>query len=57
LIISFKELNYTQPFADFRPIHLFLIFEKSSLTNWIFNLQKSIWKWTFEGYTGNENPV
>ena len=25
-----------------RPIHLYLIFEKSCLTNWFFNLQKSI---------------
>jgi hypothetical protein len=34
-----------------------LIFEKSSLTNCIFNLQKSILKWIFAGYTGSKNPV
>ena len=42
----YKEIN-----ALSRPIHLYLIFEKSSLknqvqwTSWIFNLQKSISKW------------
>ena len=50
-----------------RPIHLYLIFEKSSLKksslkksssrNWIFNLQKSISKLIFAGYTGSINPV
>ena len=39
------------------PIHLYLIFEKSSLMNWIFNLQKSISKLIFAGYTGCKNPV
>ena len=39
------------------PIHLYLIFEKSSSTNWIFNLQKSILKLIFAGYTGSKNPV
>ena len=32
-------------------------FEKSSSTNWIFNLQKSISKLIFAGYTGSKNPV
>ena len=32
-------------------------FEKSSSTNWIFNLQQSISKLIFAGYTGSENPV
>ena len=31
--------------------------EKSSSTNWIFNLQKSISKLIFAGYTGSKNPV
>ena len=39
------------------PIHLYLIFEKSSSTNWILNLQKSILKLIFAGYTGSKNPV
>ena len=30
-------------------------FEKSSSTNWIFNLQKSILKLIFVGYTGSKN--
>jgi hypothetical protein len=34
-----------------------LIFEKPSSTNWIFNLQKSISKLIFAGYTGSKNPV
>ena len=32
-------------------------FEKSSSTNWIFNLQKLISKLIFAGYTGSKNPV
>ena len=32
-------------------------FEKSSYMNWIFNLQKSILKLIFAGYTGSKNPV
>ena len=43
-----------------RPIHLYLIkikFEKSSMTNWIFYLQKSILKLIFAGYRGSKNPV
>ena len=32
-------------------------FEKSSLTNWISNLQKSISNLIFAGYTGSKNPV
>ena len=32
-------------------------FEKSSSTNRIFNLQKSILKQIFAGYTGSKNPV
>ena len=44
-----------------RPIHLYLLIfeksEKSSSTNWIFNLQKSISKLIFAGYTGSKNPV
>ena len=32
-------------------------FEKSSSTNWIFNLQKLISKLIFAGYTGSRNPV
>ena len=45
-----------------RPIHLYLIFEKSSLKksssrNWIFNLQKSISKLILAGYTGSENQI
>ena len=39
------------------PVDLYLIFEKSSLTNWIFSLQKSISKLIFAGYTGSKNPV
>ena len=39
-----------------RPTHLYLIFEKSSLTKWIFNLQKSI-EIDFAEYTGSKNPV
>ena len=31
--------------------------EKSSSTNWIFSLQKSISKLIFAGYTGSKNPV
>ena len=31
--------------------------KKSSLTNWIFSLQKSISKLLFAGYTGSNNPV
>ena len=30
---------------------------KSSLTNWIFSLQKSILKLIFAGYTSSKNPV
>ena len=33
------------------------MFEKSSLTDWISNLQKSILKLIFAGYTGSKNPV
>ena len=32
-------------------------FEKSSSTNWIFSLQKSILKLIFAGYTGSKNQV
>ena len=32
-------------------------FEKSSSTNWICNMQKSISKLIFAGYTGSKNPV
>ena len=32
-------------------------FEKSSSTNWIFNLQKLISKLIFAGYTGSKNPI
>ena len=32
-------------------------FEKSSLTNWIFNLQKLISKLSFSGYTGSKNTI
>ena len=32
-------------------------FEKSSLMNWIFNLQKSISKLIFAGYTGSTSSV
>ena len=32
-------------------------FEKSSSTNWIFNLQKSISKLIFASYTGSKYPV
>ena len=39
------------------PIHLYLIFEKSSSTNWFFKLQKSILKLIFAVYTGSKNPV
>ena len=31
--------------------------DKSSSTNWIFSLQKSILKMIFAGYTGSKNPV
>ena len=33
------------------------MFEKSSSTNWIFNLQKLILKLIFAGYKGSKNPV
>ena len=36
------------------PVDLYLIFEKLSSTNWIFSLQKSIWKLIFPGYTGSK---
>ena len=39
------------------PVDLYLIFEKSSSSNWISNLQKSISKLIFAGYTGSKNPV
>ena len=45
------------------PVDLYLIFEKvgkleeSSSTNWIFSLQKSIWKLISVDYTGSKNPV
>ena len=42
------------PVTCISPIHLYLIFEKSSSTNWIFNLQKSISKLIFAGYTGSK---
>ena len=35
----------------------YLIFEKSSSTKWMFNMQKSISKLIFAGYTGSKNPV
>ena len=38
-----------------RPIHLYLIFEKSSLKNQV--RRKSILKLIFAGYTGSKNPV
>ena len=41
----------------YTPIHMYFIFEKSSSTNWFFNLQKSISKLIFAGYTGSKNPV
>ena len=39
------------------PVTLYLICEKSSSTNWIFSLQKSISKLIFAGYIGSKNPV
>ena len=39
------------------PIDLYLIFEKSSLMKWFFNLLKSISKLIFAGYTGSKSPV
>ena len=47
---------------DTTPVDLYLISEKSSwkkssLTNWISSLQKSISKLIFAGYTGSKNPV
>jgi hypothetical protein len=36
------------------PVDLYLIFEKSSSTNWIFSLQKKL---IFAGYTGSKNQV
>ena len=47
-----NHLTQTLPPAD-----LSLNFEKSSLTNWILSLQKSISKSIFVGYTGGKNPV
>ena len=44
-------------YGVWRPIHLHLIFEKSTSTSWICNLQKSISKLIFAGYTGSKNPV
>jgi hypothetical protein len=41
----------------FPPVDLYSISEKSSSTKWIFNLQKSISKLIFAGYTGSKNPV
>ena len=43
--------------VPFPPVDLDLIFEKSSSTDWIFSLQKSIAKLIFAGYTGSKNPV
>ena len=39
------------------PVDLYFNFEKSSLTNWIFSMQKSISKSIFAGYTGSKNLV
>ena len=39
------------------PVDLYLIFEKSISTNWIFSLQKSISKLIFADYTGSNNQV
>ena len=38
-------------------VDLYLNLEKSSWTNWIFSLKKSISKLMFAGYTGSKNPV
>ena len=38
-------------------IYLYLIFDKSSSTNWIFSLQKSILNLIFAGYPGSKTPV
>ena len=54
LFQSQRETDYAQHLL---PVDLYLIFEKSSLTNWIFSLQKSILKLIFAGYTGSKNPV
>ena len=50
--------QYVSIYVNFMSIYLWwsvLEFEKSSSTNWIFSLQKSIS--IFAGYTGSKNPV
>ena len=52
-----QKIKLSPNVRDKRPIHLYLIFEKSSLTNWIFTLQKSILKLIFADYTSSKNLV
>ena len=52
-----QKIKLSPNVRDKGPSHLYLIFEKSSLTNWIFNLQKSISKLIFADYTSRKNPV
>ena len=49
-------LSYQTPCWSVLEVGKFKL-EKLSLTNWIFNLQKSISKLIFAGYTGSKNPV
>ena len=39
------------------PMYLYFFLKKSCLTNWIFNLQKSILKLIFAGYIGSKTPI
>ena len=51
------ELGFESYFQDKRPIHLYLIFEKSSLKNQVRRTGFEISKLIFAGYTGSNNPV
>ena len=51
------DLQHARQSHSLPPVDLYLIFEKLSLTNWIFCLQKSISKLIFVGYTGSKNLV
>ena len=66
-LFEFQKIKYSKPLwvtvllgdqsVHNPPIDLYLISEKSGLTEWIFNLQTSILKLIFAGYTGSKNPV
>ena len=66
-LFEFQKIKYSKPVwvivllgdqsVHNPPIDLYLISEKSCLTEWIFNLQTSILKLIFAGYSGSKNPV